>query len=238
MKISSFSTQKIGEDEKSNQDAFGFDAKNKLFVLCDGVSRSSFSDIWSKKIVNQYIKNPFNSPKIDDIFLENWLNSAKSELDMEISKLNVNPIILDIAKEKGSATTFLGCKINKIKKHKKISIWAIGDTNIFQIRHNKIINLFPIKKLEDFSYKTFAISSFLKKQKVEFLYEEWFVKQGDMILMATDAFSKWFLDSYTKGQKPWKKIIRNHSGLKLFIEKLRCNNKLEDDDTTFILIQF
>lgn len=238
MNILSFSTQKIGEDEKSNQDAFVIDAKNKIFALSDGVSRSSFSDIWSKKLVNQFIQTPFISQKVEDIFLENWLNSAKSELDSEISKINVNPMILDVAKENGSAATFLGCKINKIKNHKKISIWAIGDTNIFQIRHNKIVNLFPIKKSEDFSYQTFAISSFLKKQNVEFLYDEWIVKSGDIILMATDAFSKWFLDYYEKGQKPWKKIIKNHSKLKFFIENLRCNNKLENDDTTFILVQF
>lgn len=73
---------------------------------------------------------------------------------------------------------------------------------------------------------------------MENLYEEWVVMSGDIILMATDAFSKWFLDSFVKGQKPWKKIIRNHSKLSFFIENLRTNDKIEDDDTTFILVQF
>ncbi|MCE9651850.1 MAG: hypothetical protein K8Q89_02150 [Nitrosarchaeum sp.] len=238
MEVIPFTIQKIGEDKKSNQDYYHCSIQKDVFALSDGVSRSSFSDIWSKKIVDEFIQNPFNSPKPDEVFLERWLKSAKLKFEEEISKLNVNPMILDVAKENGSAATFLGCKINKSKKNKKISIWAIGDTNIFQIRDKKIINLFPIKKVEGFSFRTPAISSFIENQKTEFLYAEWIIKNDDVILMATDAFSKWFLDSSNKGQKPWKKIIRNNSKLNDFVETIRIHNKIENDDTTFILIKF
>jgi serine/threonine protein phosphatase PrpC len=236
MEIINFTTQKNGESKKGNQDSFKIDEQNKIFAISDGVSRSSFSNIWSKKIVEEFVKNPFETKTIDKIFLEKWLYPVKLNLDEEISKLDIPPMILDVAKEDGSSTTLLGGVIKKEKK-KKICLWAVGDTNIFQIRQNKINDLFPIKKLSGFTSKTFAITSFLDKNNIDFLYTEWSIRSGDILVLATDAFSQWFLDSYLKGQKPWKKMEKNMGKMEEFIEKLRHDKKIENDDVTFIMIR-
>ena len=237
MEIINFTTQKNGESKKENQDSFKIDEQNKIFAISDGVSRSSFSNIWSKKIVEEFIKNPFEINTIDKIFLEKWLYPVKLNLDEEISKLDIDPMILDVAKENGSTTTFLGGVIKKKKKKKKICLWAVGDTNIFQIRQNKINDLFPIKILSGFTAKTFAITSFLDKNNIDFLYTEWAIQSGDVLVLATDAFSHWFLDSYLKGQRPWKKMEKNMGKMDEFIEKLRHDKKIENDDVTFIMIR-
>ncbi len=238
MKIFDFTIQKKGENKKSNQDAYAFDVKQRIFAISDGVSRSSFSDIWSKRIVEHFLKIPFESDSIKNEYLKKWLEPIKSKLDEEIVQMDINPMILDVAKENGSSATFLGMRIKKENRQRRISIWAVGDSNIFQIRKNKIINLFPIKKVKDFSFSTYAITSFIDKQEIDVIHDEWIILGGDILVLSTDAFSKWLLDSYVKGQKPWKKIIKNYSKMKNFIEYLRLQNKIENDDTTFILIQF
>lgn len=238
MEIISFTIQKNGENKKDNQDSFKINEQNQIFAISDGVSRSSFANIWSKKIVEEFIKNPFQTKIIDKVFLEKWLYPVKVSLDEEILKLNIDSMILNIAKENGSAATLLGVQIKKEKKKKRIHLWAVGDTNIFQIRQNKIYNLFPIKKLDGFTSRTYAIVSFLDKNNIDFQYDEWSIKSGDILILATDAFSHWFLDSCLKGQKPWKKIIKNMSKINEFIEKLRHTKKIENDDVTFIMIKF
>ena len=237
MEIITFTLQKSGEKKNDNQDSFKLDGKNKILAISDGVSRSSFSNIWSKKIVEEFVKNPFQTKTIDKIFLEKWLYPVKVSLDEEISKLDIDSMILDVAKENGSSATFLGGVIKKEGKQKRICLWAVGDTNIFQIRQNKIPNLFPKKKLDEFSVRTFAITSFLDKNNIDFHYEEWSIKSGDILILATDAFSHWFLDSYLKGQKPWKKMSKHMGNMNEFIEKLRHTKKIENDDVTFIMIK-
>jgi len=237
LEIISFTLQKSGESKNGNQDSFKINEQNKIFAISDGVSRSSFANIWSKKIVEEFIKNPFKTKTIDKIFLEKWLYPAKLGLDEEISKLDIDPMILDVAKEKGSSATFLGGVIKKEGKQKRICLWVVGDTNIFQIRQNKNHTSFPIKKLDGFKSKTFAITSFLDKNNINFLYTEWIIKSGDILILATDAFSKWFMGSYQKGQRPWKKMIKNISKMDDFIEKLRHDKKLENDDVTFIMLR-
>jgi hypothetical protein len=239
LEIIKFTLQKNGGSKNDNEDSLKVDDKNKIFAISDGVSRSSFSNIWSKKIVEEFVKNPFKTKTIDKIFLEKWLYPVKTNLDEEISKLDINPIQLDVAKENGSSATFLGAQIIKEKKKKRISIWAVGDTNIFQIRQNKIHNLFPIKDPDKFIARTFAISSFLDKNNINFLYKEWTIQSGDILILATDAFSHWFLLSCLKGQRPWKKIIKNR-GAKMddYIQKLRDAKKIENDDVTFIMIKY
>ena len=79
--------------------------------------------------------------------------------------------------------------------------------------------------------------SFLDKNNIDFLYTEWSIRSGDILVLATDAVSQWFLDSYLKGQKPWKKMEKNMGKMEEFIEKLRHDKKIENDDVTFIMIR-
>lgn len=85
--------------------------------------------------------------------------------------------------------------------------------------------------------ESFTITSFLDKNNIDFLYTEWSIRSGDILVLATDAFSQWFLDSYLKGQKPWKKMEKNMGEMEEFIEKLRHDKKIENDDVTCIMIR-
>ena len=237
MKLFVHSSPKKGETLENNQDSISFDSKKKLFSVCDGVSRSSFSNLWSKIICEKFVTEPFIEKDVSKEFLGTWIQESKKSLEEKISKLDIDPMILDVAKDNGSATTFLGIQITKENNSKFAKIWAIGDSNAFQIRKKKIIQAFPIKSPDDFSTLTYAISSIDENNDFKFLFEKWGLRKNDILLFATDAFSKWFFESYLRGQKPWKKIIKNFSTIQDLIESQRTKNNLENDDTSFIMIQ-
>src|SRR5207248_8398380 len=61
---------------------------------------------------------------------------------------------------------------------------------------------------------------------------------GDLFLLTTDALGHWFLSEYEASQLPWVTLcaIRKARDFKKFIELLREEHRIRNDDTTFIEI--
>ena len=232
-----FTIPKINENIDSNQDFIGYDEKQKIFAIADGVTTSSYPEIWSEVIVNHFLNNPFKELQLSRDFLKTWVDSAIETFNTKISGLEIDEFITDLIKDNGAETTFLGLKIIDELKSKKIRVWAIGDSNIFHIKKNKLENLFPITKTNDFTNFTSVFTTLSEKNQFELISKEWSVSQGDVIIISTDAFSKWFLWATSCGQKPWKKIQKNFSRMNKFVESLRFNDKINDDDTSFIFLK-
>ena len=230
-----FSLKKKSENDK-NQDAYEINVKNGVFAIADGVSQSPFSSIWSKKIVRKFVNKPFNISEINSNFIHDWLDDIRKEWMDDIQKEKAHELIIDLAKEKGGSTTFLGGIFSS--NQKTLDICTIGDSNLFILRKNKIIESFPITTVEEFTDQTLGVSSIKRPNStVSFTTKRFDLRKGDSIILATDALAKWILNSSNLGQKPWNKILKNKNSIEKFIEELRTTNKIDDDDTTCIILQ-
>tara|TARA_Y100000590_G_scaffold319331_1_gene361385 strand:- start:68 stop:787 length:720 start_codon:yes stop_codon:yes gene_type:complete len=235
--LTEFSLKKKSETENLNQDAYSINLNNGTFAIADGVSTAPFSEIWSQLIVTKFVKNPPDTN--DSILISSWLDDIRKEWFSEIKKNeSVDDLVREVAEEEGSATTFLGGKFEKINKRKKLDVFAIGDSNIFILRKNRIIDSFPIELSGTFSDRTNAISSIKNIGKKETFSTKTFnLLKNDIIILATDALAKWILNSSNLGQKPWNKILKNKNSIEKYIEELRAKNKIDDDDTTCMILQ-
>ena len=75
-KIKKFSISKIGEEDNENKDSVDFNKFNGAFCISDGVSGASFSRVWSKLIVSNFIENPFET---NDVELSSWLGPIQKK---------------------------------------------------------------------------------------------------------------------------------------------------------------
>ena len=76
-----FSLQKRSEKEGINQDAIAISPDERIFAIADGVSKSPFSQIWSKKVVNEFIEKPLDISDLNEQKIKDWLedNPNKEE---------------------------------------------------------------------------------------------------------------------------------------------------------------
>ena len=233
-----FSLQKGSEEAKINQDAFAISSDERIFAIADGVSQAPFSQIWSNKVVEKFIEKPFGSD-LNEQKLKDWLEGIRKEWGSEIDQRKSPKMILERAKEVGGSTTFLGMIVQEMKKkYQKLQLFGIGDTNMFLIRNKRIKYSFPVTSVESFTDQTIGLCSIDNaSQKIPEL-KEYNAKRGDIIILATDAIAKWIFKYYKKdGQYPWKKILKNKNDIQNFIDKLRDAKKIDDDDTTCIIIR-
>jgi serine/threonine protein phosphatase PrpC len=224
------------KNEEINQDAYAINVKNGIFGIADGVSQSPFSSIWSKKIVTKFVNKPFNISEINSNLIHDWLDDIQKEWMDDIQKEKAHELIIDMAKENGGSTTFLGGIF--APNQKTLDVCAIGDSNLFILRKNRIIESFPITTVEKFTDQTLGVFSIKKPDsKLSFTIKRFELIKGDSIILATDALAKWILNSSDLGQKPWNKILKNKNSIEKFIDELRATNKIDDDDTTCVILQ-
>ena len=240
-----FSLQKRSEKEKINQDAFAISSDERIFAIADGISSAGFSEFWSPLVVKKFIEEPFVSD-LNEQKLKDWLEDIRKKWSSEIDQHQsheqtdqANELIMEMTREGGGSTTFLGMIIQEMKKkYQKLQLFGIGDTNMFLIRNKKIKYSFPITSVESFTDRTIGLRSIDNaSQKIPEL-KEFNAKKGDIVILATDALAKWIFKYYKKGgEYSWKRILKNKDNIQNFIDELRDAKKIDDDDTTCIIIR-
>lgn len=236
------------------EDARAYDIDNGLFVVADGVGTASFSNIWARILTEQFNQHPLISA--DPFEVEYWLRTVQAVFATSrdvptIEYLQKNdPLVVEKARQ-GSLSTLVGLRITGVETTRVTAspIATIeGDSCIF-IKRKQETNLvsFPISKAEDFDRNPICLPSNLAKFNRTFhkmkVGDDFVIHDGDIILIATDAVSRWIIGC-GKGKHAsqaicFEQIInctpQDWAG---FIDNLRKNNEIVDDDCAALVLRF
>lgn len=121
---------------------------------------------------------------------------------------------------------------------------AVGDSCLFQIRDEALIRAFPLERSEAFSYRPPLLSSRLiddaiVTRHIKALRGDWI--SGDAFYVMTDALAAWFLKGVEAHKRPWAPLRdlgtdAAEADFAGFVEDLRCQKAIHDDDTTLVRI--
>ncbi|MFB2973445.1 hypothetical protein ACE1CD_31160 [Aerosakkonema sp. BLCC-F183] len=160
----------------------------------------------------------------------------------EIQKKNAPWNVKAIRKENYGSATFVGIKFRPLSETGE-KIWeaiAVGDSCLFHIktRVNKFI-AFPINKSENFKTVTDCFHSVPEQKSSPPKYQHGSYEEGDVFLLATDALAEWVLKDLESKSDRWTKLISISTleEFKNFIEQLRGDRLIKNDDTTICRIK-
>lgn len=123
---------------------------------------------------------------------------------------------------------------------------AVGDTCLFHVRKNNLLQTGPVSRSEDFDNSPFLVCTktpemLRRGPHMTILSGTW--QSDDHFYLATDALAKWILSEHEAGRPPWKTLdglrtkSKNKKSFAEFVEKLRCEKALHNDDTTLLRIK-
>jgi len=209
-------------------------------ALSDGASVAFNSQIWSKILTRQFVKDTF----IND----DWILKAKKVFHRyhQIYHFKGNSIPWNVIEsyENGSYATLLGLEITE---NNNIKIISIGDTIAVRIYKDKFVSSFPIDKFEDFDSYPFLISTdisynkYIDKNFIAKYTTEWKCHSSTLILLMTDALGYWFLSDKEKGLKKVQLLFKaknQEKAFKEFVFNERKKGKMKLDDSTLIVVGF
>jgi hypothetical protein len=223
------SLPKHGNTADEYEDAFAADAAAGRFAVADGASESSFAGLWARLLVEGFVR-----PAPD------WLEASRRAWAEGVDGQPL-PWYAEAKRDEGAFSTLLGLVVGAGR-------WralAVGDTCLFQVRQDKLIEAFPVTRPDDFDNRPRLIGSRPQpgapRQELH-AEARGQCQAGDRLLLMTDALAHWFLRRHEAGGRPWHELARfpgrAEAAFPIWVEEQRENDGLRNDDLTLLVIDF
>jgi len=219
---------KHGHSADEYEDAFAADPQASRFAVADGASESSFAGLWARLLVEGFV-HP----------VPNWLEAARRNWAARVDGQAL-PWYAEAKRDDGAFATLLGLVLTEGHWHGL----AVGDSCLFQVRQDRLIEAFPLRRSADFGNRPRLIGSRPPAGAGREAHAEgqgaW--QSGDRLLLMTDALAHWFLRRHEAGDRPWQELAPFAAGPEAnaafaeWVEGRRRSDGLRNDDVTLALI--
>ena len=226
---------KSGNTSLENEDFYKISFKNNIIVLSDGASESIFAGEWAKELCTY-----FSSDKKIDISI---IDKLGNDFQSKLSKNNKSWYLKNKVQNIGAAASLLQIKIKSGIFKSFLKLEAVGDSCALLFRSNgKLEWSFPITKSEDFNNKpdlVYSIAGVMEQRKIEIKNKIFPMHKHYLLLIASDALAATLLKFSENHIFPTDVIysIKTEELYKTWIQKLRSDGLLKNDDTTLIAIK-
>jgi hypothetical protein len=231
-----------GNSPAEYQDAFAADVVTGRYAVADGVTQSGFARSWARLLADAFVA---------DVAVPQAFVARLPELQSRWRERL--PASLDwIAEEKaqqGAFATFLGVTMTASAdnlSHEWQAV-AIGDACLFHTRENRLLDVFPLERSNEFTNVPRSLGS---RTAITDYWEEHAVRRcgralpGDRLWLATDALAQWCMGECEADFPPWGEmqlLCAEEEGDACFVAWIaglrdRSARRLRNDDLTLLMV--
>ncbi len=218
-----------------------------LFAVADGAGTTTFPSLWADVLVKHFLRVPLMSDNPFEV--EWWVRLAQERYTAARPRLES---LSSDAREKestqGSESTLATIRIARVDAASaSAGLLVFGDSCVLIGRAaTGQVETFPLEKAADFDRHPICLPSNpevfqrkfhrCKQQNAE-------VQAGDVLLLATDAVSRWIIGKgngqYKTIWESFHEVIQRTPGAdwQTFIEEQRRTRAMADDDSTALVIE-
>lgn len=225
------------------------------FAVADGASEGMLSGQWAKILVNEFCRH--DPPTLDiDALLESthpkWKKWLKHYLQHRDYQGKPVQWFEEPGFERGAFATLMGLTLRKTESGAQWEGMAIGDSCIFQIRNDKLLGGFPLKKSEEFDSRPFLIASnpISNKGIADHLRKiRGKCRVGDQFFLMTDALAYWFWCEIEAGNSAWHTLSEivhqppapdgesETTPFADWLQSLKDEKRIRNDDVTLLIVE-
>lgn len=227
------------------QDASTFDPQRGLFAVADGAGTTLFPAIWASILVRHFVNIPLMNDHMFEV--EWWVRLAQDEYKREVP--NVEQLsdwsVRQKAQNQGSDSTLATLRISAVTPSSaEAELLVFGDSCvIIGDTQSKRINSFVLQHEAEFNQAPICIPSALKFFNRSFhrcSTKSETLRPHHIVILATDAVSRWILSHDAVGQWDAFEEVCNQSeeSWPAFINGCRERKAMVDDDATALVLKF
>ena len=193
-----FELPKAGNRSDEYEDALTFGrAINGTAIwrccVADGATESPYSGTWAQILVAAFEKGEFDSG-----ITEQALAPLRAQWKGQIPTENL-PWYLEEKLSQGSYAAFAGLRLNPARSRDKgiAQLIAVGDCCVIQVRNNRTMRSFPLKRSADFNSRPQLLGTAeVPPTKDLVLQTKWQWRIDDTFFLMTDALAAWYLRAW------------------------------------------
>jgi hypothetical protein len=230
---------KPGYTEDQNEDAAGGNSATLRFAVADGATEGWQSGEWARHLVGAYVNKP---PMPADYAV--WVDKARIDWPEHSAPIPLDePWFAQAKREEGTFATLAGFELIPAKDGRgwRWKALAVGDSCLFLIRGERLVESFPLNSAEQFGMQPKLLASW---RRLAVAQPEWLAgtaEDGDVFALATDAVAAGMMIAASRNEPPCSfEFLRSDNassrkaGLLDFIRSLPIPR---DDDLTLLAVQ-
>ena len=205
-------------------------------AVADGATETSFAKLWAVLLAESYARSALGGA---EFFA--GLEPARRLWRRRLAGRPL-PWFASEKAEQGAFAAFLGVEIDAHKS--QWTALAVGDCCLMQIdnvgKEMRVIESFPLQQSSQFTMSPYLIGSgsdgVTLKDRIH--TSQGSLRDGDMLLLATDAMAAWLLKRYEAGRPLWRWLYRKLGTPESFaaIVAYGRKNGLRNDDCTLVRV--
>jgi hypothetical protein len=238
IRIEARSLQKAGNTASENEDAFAPEGATRhegttLHVaVADGATESLFSGHWARLLARAFSQGEAQ----DAQGLLDVLPGLQKQWHQHVGGKPL-PWYAEEKLREGAFATLLGVRLQEALTRDGLGTWAalaVGDSCVFQVREDRLLRSFPLEQSAAFGSTPFLLSTHGHQNArvgPQVRTASGDLRDGDTLLLMTDALACWFLAEHERGHAPWKALP---GGFEALIGRLRGERAIRNDDVTLL----
>jgi hypothetical protein len=222
------------------------DSPRLRFAVADGATETYESGRWVNQLIESFMSpdqaGRANRPELERASMSAWFAAMQKQWLAEAPA--ASDYIEEMKIRQGTLATFVGCQILNLDT--PTPVWqgaALGDSVLFHVRGETLIDQFPRMRSSDFASSPEGISTLperLGRMSGQVQFRQGGLAAGDMIFVATDAFAKWMITRLeARDEALWPRLSELDHPIvfdKLVAAERRAGT-MKDDDVTLMRIR-
>jgi hypothetical protein len=204
--------------------------------VADGATESSYAKLWAALVAESYVRSELAGPE----FLAR-LNPARRLWRRTLAGRPL-PWFASEKAEQGAFAAFLGVEIDAHTN--RWTALAVGDCCLVQVDDvgdgMRVVEAFPLQKSSQFTTSPYLIGSRSDGESLNdrIRTRTGSLRDGDMLLLATDAMAAWLFKRHEEGRPLWKWLYRKLGTPESFAAMVAYGRKngLRNDDFTLVRV--
>jgi PPM family protein phosphatase len=215
MKLTTLAAGKtdIGLVRKNNEDNFGYDVRNGIFVVCDGMGGQAAGELASKIAVDTflgYFQRQERGGNGSEVLGHGFAEVSERANALASAVQLANKAIRD-ASARDASSAGMGCTLVAVRIEGNLfSIAHVGDSRIYLLRsgaiqqlttdHSLVMEqvrrgLITLEEAEHFEMQNVIVRALGSEDSVEPDLADLTLEQNDTLLLCTDGLSRYVKDS-------------------------------------------
>jgi hypothetical protein len=241
-----FSVPKLGHQERENEDAVAFDAREGWIAVADGATEASYSREWAEILAESLTPSTTRTSRmLDSFFPQRRLGPVVADLQQKWhemvpwERLEALGWLFVEKAQQGAMATFLALRI---VEDQQWTAMGVGDCNLFIITEDgKMRTSIPAQNASQFGTSPSLVPSVPGPQVKRALDSLWLKsgkwKSRERMLISTDAVAAYILHAEQRGRSAIKSLFRVKTTEEFaeWVAEARVTGMRNDDSTVAIV---
>ena len=207
-------------------------------AVADGASEAAFAREWANALVDAWVAGPPELAALTGESLAAWLAPAQEAWSAAVPWDRL-PWHGEAKARAGAFATLLGLALSAEDGDADALRWqalAVGDSCLFVVRDGALLTSFPLDDAAQFDNNPDLICSNPAnagglRDAARLAGGE--CAEGDLLILASDALSRWFLAANAAGERPWEPLAElDATAWEAWLDEERGARALGNDDVT------